>query len=90
MATVEVEITSGGRQDLITLGSLSLTENEYYTLTFLSNGTSHVAIGDTEPEASITGHPVYEDENFGFTYKGEKIWVKLSNLRPNVAKVVIS
>ncbi len=88
MATVEVEITQGGWQDLITLGSLSLTENEYYTLTILSNGTSHVAIGDSEPE--VTGHPVKEDENFGFTYKGEKVWVKLSNLRPNVAKVEIS
>ena len=90
MATQNIEITQGGWQDLETLGGLTLTNGNNYTLTILSNGMNEVCISDTTPSATFKGHPVDNSENFGFTYSGEKIWVKLSTLRPNVAYVVFS
>jgi hypothetical protein len=51
---------------------------------------NEVCLSDTKPSATFKGHPVDNSENFGFTYSGEKIWVKLSTLRPNVARVVFS
>lgn len=91
MTTKNIQITTSGWQDLITLGSLSLTDGQSYTLTIESNGDNQVCIASTEPEESFKGHPVRNSVNFNFTFKtGDKIWVKLSNLRPNVATVIIS
>ena len=90
MATKNIEITQNGWQDLITLGDLSLTNNNVYTLTIYSNGENQVCLSDTLPEANFKGHPVKNSEKFGFTYMGEKIWIKLSPIRPNIATVVFS
>ena len=90
MATQNIEITEGGWQDLTTLGELTLTENQQYTLAIYSNGLNEVCIADSKPADDFKGHPVNNGENFGFTYTGEDIWVKLSKLRPNIATVVIS
>lgn len=91
MATQNIQITEGGWQDLITLGNLSLSDGDYHTITFLSNGENQVCLSASEPEETLKGHPVQNSVNFGFTYHtGDKIWVKLSNLRPNTAKVVFS
>ena len=89
MATQNITITEGGWQDLITLGSLTLTQGDTYTITIYSNGQSEVCIADSKPEDTFRGHGILE-EAFSFIYTGDKIWVKLSKLRPNVATVVFS
>lgn len=90
MATENITVTAGGWQNLSTLGSLTLTENQYYTVTIYCPGENEVCLATTEPETTFKGHKALDGENFGFTYTGEDIWVKLSRVRPNTVTVVIS
>ncbi len=91
MATQNVTIDNDGWQDLITEGSLSLTNGEVYTITVLANGESEVCIADTKPEDGFKGHPVKANINFGFTYHtSDVIWVRLSAMVGDEAIVVIS
>lgn len=90
MATQNIEITKGGWQNLITLGGLTLTQGNTYTVTVRGNGTNQVCVADSKPEETFLGHPVSQDVNFSFTYNGEDIWVKLSPNRANISTVVIS
>ena len=90
MATVNVTIEKGGWQDVIALGSLSLTENQVYTISVLASGVSEVCTASSKPENTFRGHEATEKDNFAFTYKNEKIWVKLSPVAESTAIVVIS
>ena len=90
MATKNIQITEGGWQDLITLGSLSLSNGTTYSVAIRGNGTSEVVLASSKPDNSFMGHPVSADVNFSFTYAGEKIWVKLSPVRSSVTTVVFS
>ena len=90
MATVNIDLTESGWQDILTIGETELTNGNTYTLTILGNGTSDVCISDSTPDETLKGHPVNAYENFTFTYSGEKIWVKLSRVRPNISTVVLS
>ncbi len=76
METQNIEIAEQGWQDLITLGSLSLTSGSVYTIACRGAGTCEVVLADAEPESNFLGHPAKADENFNFTYDGTKIWVK--------------
>ena len=90
MATVNVTVSKGGWQDVLTLGSLTLTENDYYTISVLASGVNDVCISDTTPDESLRGHELTRKDNFGFTYKGEGIWVRLNPMAEDSAEVVIS
>lgn len=91
MATQNIEIQKGDWQDVITLGSLTLTEGNYYTINIYANGESQVAIADIKPADDFIGHPTSSIINFGFTYKsGDIIWVKLNELAADTAIVVLT
>lgn len=91
MATENIEIQKGDWQDVLTLGSLTLTEGDYYTINVYANGESQVAIADTKPSDEFRGHPTSAKINFGFTYKsGDVIWVKLNELAADTAIVVLT
>lgn len=77
MATQNITIENGGWQDLITLGSLSLTNDENYTVAIRGTFGGEVCIASSKPADGFFGHTVKSDENFGFKYvTGDKIWVK--------------
>lgn len=91
MATVNIEVQKGDWQDIITLGSLSLTDGDYYTVTVLANGESEVCIADSKPADDFVGHPTNAKINFGFTYKTDDIiWVRLNPIAADTAIVVFS
>ena len=90
MATQNVVVEKGGWQDVLTIGSLTLTENDAYTISVKASGENEVCISDTTPYESLEGHPVTRKDNFTFTYKGEGIWVRLNPMAETTAKVVIS
>lgn len=91
MATQNIEITQKGWQDLITAGSLSLTNAQTYTVAIRGNNNNEIAIADSEPADGFMGHPVSEDINFNFTYTtGDKIWVKCLPLQAGKATVVLT
>lgn len=91
MATVNVLISQGGWQDLITLGSLSLTNNQPYSIAFYESDDNEVAIADSKPDDSLRGNPVRERQNFTFTYTtGAKIWVKAGAVRLGPALVALT
>ena len=90
MTTKNITVTESGWQNIVTLGDLTLTQNNTYTVTVRGNGTNQVCLADSEPEETFLGHPVSQDVNFSFTYTGEDIWVKLSPNRANISTVVIS
>lgn len=91
MATENIEIQKGDWQDVITLGSLTLTNGNYYTINVQANGESEVAIADSKPADDFVGHPTNAKINFGFTYKtGDIIWVKLNEMAAETAIVVLT
>lgn len=91
MATQNIEITQKDWQDIITVGSLSLTDSQTYTVAIRGNNNNEIAIAAAEPADGFMGHPVGEDVNFNFTYKsGDKIWVKCLPLQAGKAIVVLS
>ena len=91
MATSNVTIDNDGWQDIITKGSLTLTDGDVYTITVLANGESEVCIADSKPADDFKGHPVKANINFGFTYHtGDAIWVRLNAMAADEATVVIS
>lgn len=91
MATENIEIAKGDWQDIITEGSLTLTNGQYYTITVYANGESQVAISDTKPADGFMGHPTNAKINFGFTYKsGDVVWVKLNELAADTAIVILT
>ena len=76
MATQNITVTESGWQDLETLGSLSLTSGNTYTITACGGGIYEVALADSMPAEDFQGHPVQTGTNFNFVYNNEKIWVK--------------
>ena len=91
MATQNIEIQKGDWQDIITLGSLTLTDSNTYTITVLANGESEVCIADSKPIDGFKGHPTNAKINFNFTYKTDDvIWVKLNPIAADSAIVVLS
>ncbi|MBQ2175411.1 MAG: hypothetical protein II453_10190 [Alphaproteobacteria bacterium] len=91
MATENIEIAKGDWVDIITEGSLTLTDSQYYTINVYANGESQIAIADTKPSDGFIGHPTTARINFGFTYKtGDVIWVKLNELAADTAIVVLT
>ena len=76
MATQNITITNKGYQDLETVGDITLTANSTYTISARGAGVCEVVIADTQPTNNFLGHIAKADENFGFTYTGETIWVK--------------
>ena len=76
MATQNIEITEQGWQDLITLGNLTLTSGDTYTIAPCGGGTYEVALANNMPTNDFQGHPVQAGTNFNFVYNGEKIWLK--------------
>ncbi len=90
MATKDITVTKGSWNDLVTLGSLSLTQGDTYTLSVLASGISEVCIADSAPENTFRGHELLEHHGFTFTYNNEKIWVKLNPLAEDTALAVIS
>lgn len=91
MATENIEIAKGDWVDIITEGSLTLTDSQYYTINVYANGESQIAIADTKPSDDFIGHPTTARINFGFTYKtGDVIWVKLNELAADTAIVVLT
>ena len=91
MATQNIEIQKGDWQDVITLGSLTLTDGQLYTINIHANGENQVAIASTKPTDDFVGHPTSSTINFGFTYiSGNVIWVKLNELAADTAIVVLT
>ena len=91
MATENITIEKGDWQDIITLGSLTLTDGNYYSICVKANGESQVCLADTKPGENFEGHPTTAKINFGFTYKtGDVIWVKLNEIAADTAIVVFS
>ena len=91
MTTENIEIQKGDWQDVITLGSLTLTDGTAYTITVLANGTSQVCLADTKPADDFEGHPTNARTNFIFTYHtGDVIWVKLNEISAETAIVVLT
>lgn len=90
MATANVTVEKGSWQDVLTLGSLTLTQNQSYSISVLASGVNEVCISDTLPDESLEGHPVTKKDNFGFTYTGEGIWIRLNPMAESTAIVVIS
>ena len=90
MATVNIEIQKGGWLNLETVGSLTLTNNQVYSMCFRGNNQNEVAIAESEPAAGFMGHPVGEDINFTFTYTGDSVWVKCEPLQAGKAIVVLT
>ena len=91
MATQNIEIAKGDWQDIITEGSLTLTDGTAYTITVLAHGTSQVCLADTKPDDDFEGHPIDARTNFIFTYHtGDVIWIKLQDVAANTATVVLT
>ena len=91
MATQNIEIEKGDWQDIITIGSLELTNNQLYTMNVKANGESQVAIADSKPADDFEGHPTNAKINFNFEYKsGDVIWVKLNEIAADTAIVVLT
>ena len=90
METENIKITEPGWQDVATVGGVTLTNGDTYTITLIGNVGGEVCIATSTPDDGFKGHPVSENVNFSFTYvTGEKIWVKVSPQLGN-AIVVIS
>lgn len=91
MATENIEIAKGDWVDIISTGSLTLTNGNVYTINVQANGESQIAIAGSKPAAGFVGHPTNARINFGFTFHtGDKIWVKLSELAADTAIVVLT
>ena len=91
MATQNITIENGGWQDLITLGSLSLTNSQSYAIAIFDADDNEVCLADSKPDTSFRGNPLRERQNFTFTYTtGDKIWVKLGAVRLGAATVVLT
>ena len=91
METQNIEIQKGDWQDIITLGSLTLTDGDYYTISVIANGESEVCIASTKPADGFKGHPTNAKINFGFYYKTDDVvWIKLNPMAADTAIVVIS
>lgn len=91
MTTVNITVEKGDWQNIISLGSLELTEGNSYTLTVLANGESEVCIADTKPNDTFKGHPTNAKTNFTFGYKaGDIVWVRLNAIAGDTGIVVFS
>lgn len=76
MATQNIEITEQGWQDLATLGSITFTQGQEYTITVRGASACEVALASSKPASYFLGHIAKADENFNFTYNGDNVWVK--------------
>lgn len=76
MATVNITIENRTWQDIETLGEVTFTQNQVYTIAGRGAGSCEVAVAETKPDETLLGHIVKGDENFGFTFTGDKIWVR--------------
>jgi len=91
MATQNIEIQKGDWQDIITLGSLTLTDGNTYCINVKANGESNVAIANSKPSDDFVGHPTTAKINFNFTYHtGDVVWIKLNEIAADTAIVVLS
>ena len=76
MATQNIRITEQGWQDLATLGSITFTQDQEYTITVRGASVCEVVLASTKPDETFLGHIAKADENFNFTYTGDKVWIK--------------
>ena len=76
METKNIELTVQGWQDLITLGNLTLTDGDTYTIAPCGGGIYEVALANNIPEDNFHGHPVQSGTNFNFVYNNENIWIR--------------
>lgn len=91
MTTENIEIAKGDWEDIISEGSLTLTNGQLYCINVKANGDSQIAIASSKPVAGFEGHPTTAKINFNFTFHtGDKIWVKLSELAADTAIVVLT
>lgn len=79
MTTQNIEINERGWKNLATVGEITFTQNQTYTIAARSGGVCEIAIAETQPAGDFIGHIAKADENFTFQYTGEDIWVKCSN-----------
>lgn len=79
MATQNIKITEQGWQDLATLGSITFTQNQEYTIAVRGASACEVALASSKPADNFLGHIAKADENFNYTYTGDDVWVKCGN-----------